>query len=230
MDEPLIARGFWGPRRETPDQVADRLLAFLAGLDEVVGESVRWSSPESSGQPLAEPGHARQVISDAFRANTDAPQLGINQAYDGSGQRVHKFRISMGVGRYSESPGAHNSFVLRWAGAEDLADPILRQVVTAWDPDWGNVTSRSLRDALGGLQPAGKPGPDIGYLNYLSEGRAQALPGGLDRQMVKLDDGGVIIGSGKSGDLPPVEQTAELAKVLSPTPAFAPTPTTRSKL
>lgn len=229
MDEPLIARGFWGPRQETPDRVADRLLAFLAGLDEVVGESVRWSSPESSGQSLADPDNARRVIADAFRANTDAPHLGINQAYDGSGQRFRKFRISMGVGRYSETPNAHNSFVVRWVGAEALADPILRRVVTAWDPDWGNVTSRSLRDALAGLQPAGKPGPDIGYLNYLSEGRAQALTGGLDQQVVELDEGGVIIGSGGSGDLLPVEQTAELAEVLRLSPAFAPTPTTRSK-
>ncbi|GAA1526680.1 Imm52 family immunity protein [Kribbella lupini] len=229
MDEPLITRGFWGPRQETPDQVADRLLTFLAGLDEVVGESVRWSSPESPGQSLAEPGHARRVIADAFRANTDAPQLGINQAYDGSGQRVGKFRISMGVGRYSESPNAHNSFVVRWVGAEALADPILRRVVTAWDPDWGNVTSRSLRDALAGLQPAGKPGPDIGYLTYLSEGRARAMPGGLGQQVVELDGGGVIIGSSESSDLLSVEKTAQLAEVLRPSPAFAPTPTSRSK-
>ncbi|MFB6720682.1 hypothetical protein ACFCV3_10995 [Kribbella sp. NPDC056345] len=224
MDEPLIARGFWGPRQETPDRVADRLLAFLAGLDEVVGESVRWSSPESAGQSLAEPENARRVIADAFRANTDAPHLGINQAYDGSGQRVRKFRISMGVGRYSESPNAHNSFVVRWVGPETLADPILRRVVTAWDPDWGNVTSRSLRDALAGLQPAAQP--DVGYPNYLSEGRAQALPGSLEQQVVKLDEGGVIIGSGDSGDLLSLEKTAEL---LGPSPAFAPTPTSRSK-
>jgi hypothetical protein len=102
-------------------------------------------------------------------------------------------------------------------------------VVTAWDPDWGNVTSRSLRDALAGAQPAGKPGPDIGYLNYLSEGRAQALPGDLDQQVVRLDEGGVIIGSSESGDLLPVEKTAKLAEVLRPSPAFAPTPTSRSK-
>ncbi|MFC0623147.1 Imm52 family immunity protein [Kribbella deserti] len=236
MDEPLIARGFWGPRQETPDRVADRLLAFLAGLDEVVGERVRWSASEASeasgasGRSLAGPDDARRMIADAFRANTDAPHLGINQAYDGSGQRVRKFRISMGVGRYSESPNAHNSFVVRWAGAEALADPILRRVAAAWDPDWGNVTSRSLRDALAGLQPAGRPGPDIGYLNYLSEGRAQALPSGLDLQVVTLDEGGVIIGSGVSGDLLPLEKTAELAEVLRPSPAFAPTPTSRTKL
>ncbi len=229
MDEPLIARGFWGPRQEMPDRVADRLLAFLAGLGEVVGESIRWLSPESPGQSLAVPEVARRVIADAFGANTDAPHLGINQVYDGSGQRVGKFRISMGVGRYSDSPNAHNSFVVRWAGAEALADPILRRVVTAWDPDWGNVTSRSLRDALSGLQPAGKPGPDIGYLTYLSEGRAQALPGGLDQQVTKLDEDGVIIGSAESGDLLPVEKLAELAKALRPSPAFAPTPTSRSK-
>ena len=220
MDEPLIARGFWGPRQETPDRVADRLLAFLAGLDEVVGESVRWSSPEFSERSLAEPGNAQRVVADAFRANTDAPHLGINQAYDGSGQRVRKFRISMGVGRYSESPNAHNSFVVRWAGAEALAEPILRRIVSAWGPDWGNVTSRSLREALAGLQPAAKTGPDVGYLTFLSDQRAQVLPAGLDQQVV---EGGVIIGSGESA-------VEKLAEVLRPSPAFAPTPTSRSKL
>ncbi|WP_350279746.1 Imm52 family immunity protein [Kribbella sp. HUAS MG21] len=229
MDEPLIARGFWGPRQETPDRIADRLLGFLAGLDEVVGESVRWSSPELPGESLTEPGNARRVIADAFLANTDAPHLGINQAFDGSGQRVRKFRISMGVGRYSEAPNAHNSFVVRWAGAEALAEPILRRLVAAWDPDWGNVTSRSLRDALGGPQGAGTPGPDVGYLNYLSEGRAQALPGDLDQQVAKLDEGGVVIGPDESDDLLSVEKAAALAEVLRPSAAFAPTPTARSK-
>ncbi|TWD79601.1 hypothetical protein FB561_0663 [Kribbella amoyensis] len=92
------------------------------------------------------------------------------------------------------------------------------------------MTSRSLTDALAGLQGAGKPGPDIGYLSYLSEGRAQALPGGLDQHLVKLDHGGVIIGSGQGSGFLTVEQAADLAEALRPGEAFSPTPTSRSKL
>ncbi|MFC0623264.1 hypothetical protein [Kribbella deserti] len=44
--------------------------------------------------------------------------------------------------------------------------------------------------------------------------------------MAKLDAGGVIIGSGESGDLLPGEKTAV---VVRRSPAFAPTPTSRSK-
>lgn len=87
VDEELIARGFWGPRQETPEQIADKLVAFVTSLDEVVGESIPWSSHSLPGQSIAEPTNALQLISEAFRENTDAPHLGIRQSYRASGER-----------------------------------------------------------------------------------------------------------------------------------------------
>lgn len=230
MDEELIARGFWGPRQESPDRIADKLVAFVTGLDEVVGESVPWSSHRLPGKSIAEPANARQVISDAFRENTDAPHLGINQSYDAGGKRVKKFSIGLSAGGYSDSPNVRNAFIVKWRGADlaEFADPILRQLISVWDPDWAAVTSRSLLNALAEVQPAGKSGPKVGYLSYLSEGRAQALPGGMDEHLLKLDNGGVIIGSGESDGFLSVDKATEFARGLKHSAAFSPTPTSRS--
>ncbi|HEY9252226.1 MAG TPA: Imm52 family immunity protein [Nocardioides sp.] len=125
-----------------------------------------------------------------------------------------------------------NSIVVKWRGADvaKFAGPVLRQLASAWDPDWAAVTSRSLNEALAQVQPAGKPGPKLGYLNYLSEGRAKALPGGMDKHLDKLDNGGVLIGSGEGDGFLSVEKVTEFAKVLRLSAAFSPTPTDRSKL
>jgi hypothetical protein len=231
VDEELIARGFWGPRQESPDRIADMLVAFVTGLNEVVGESILWSSHHLPGKSLAEPVNARQVISDAFRENVDAPHLGINQAYQARGERVEMFSISMSVGGYSDSPNVRNAVIVKWRGVDgaELADPILRHVVSVWDPDWAAVTSRSLLRALADVQPAGKSGPKIGYLSYLCEGRAEVLPGGVEEYPVRRENGGVVIGSGERDGFLAVDEVGELARVLSGSAALSATPTSRSK-
>ncbi|MER7606823.1 Imm52 family immunity protein [Nocardioides sp. NPDC127503] len=231
MDE-LIARGFWGPRQEPPDQIADKLVAFLAALDDVVGETLRWSSLHLASRLIAEPANALQVISDAFHRNTDAPHLGVTQAYEARGERIEDFSITMTVGGYSETPNVRNTFVLKGRGedAEALADPILRQLVSVWDPDWAAVAPRSIMRLLSEVHPVGEPGPKMGCLTYLSAGRAQALPSGMDKHLEKLDNGGVVIGSGEPDGFLSVEKVTEFAKVLRLSAAFSPTPTDRSKL
>ncbi|MFB6721181.1 Imm52 family immunity protein [Kribbella sp. NPDC056345] len=227
----LIARGFWGPRQESPEVIADKLVALLADLDKVVGESLPWSSHHLPGKLLAEPVNALQVISDAFRDNTDAPQLGINQVYEARGARVGELRISMSVGGYSDSPKLHNTFLVRWSGAElgALAGPVLRRLVAAWDPDWAAVTSRSLMNAMAEVQPRGTPGPKVGYLTYLSEGRAQVLPGGLGKHLRELENGGVVIGSGEDDGFLSEDEVGAFARDLKSSAAFAAIPTSRSK-
>ncbi|MGH3353161.1 MAG: hypothetical protein ACRDPS_21030 [Nocardioides sp.] len=231
MDEELTARGFWGPRQETPDQIADKLVAFVTGLNDVVGDDITWSAPGLRGQSLADPEVARQVISKAFADNTDAPHLGISQAYDARGKKIKMISITMGVGGYSDSPKMQNRFVLDWFGdgGSALADPILRHIVSVWDPDWADVTAMSFMEALIDVQPVGKPTPKVGYLTYLSEARAQALPGGLENHKTNLDGGGAIIGSGEGDGFLSVDKATEFAKVLRLSPAFSPTPTDRSK-
>ncbi|RZT15347.1 hypothetical protein EV649_6136 [Kribbella sp. VKM Ac-2569] len=230
VDDAVIARGFWGPR-QSPDRVADKLVAFLTTLDDVVGERIPWVSHSLPGQSIAERVNALRVISDAFRENTDAAHLGISQSYRARGQRLEQAAITMSVGGYSDSPNVQNGFMVRWRGVDAavLADPILRRLVSVWDPDWAAVTSRSLMDALAEVQPAGKPGPKVGYLSYVSEGRAQVLPDGLEKHLLRIENGGVMIGSGESDGLLPVDKVSELAKVLRLSAAFSPTPTSRSK-
>ncbi|MET9268777.1 Imm52 family immunity protein [Kribbella sp. NPDC003557] len=229
MDAELIARGFWGPRQESPDRIADRLLAFLAALDDMAGETLPWSSADLAGALLSDPVNARRVISDAFRANTDAPHLGISQHYDADSERFSRISLGMTVGGYSDSARVHNAVVLKWRGAEALAGPILRQVVAAWDPDWAAVTSRSLLRALADVQPAGSPGPKAGHLTYLSEGRAQVLPDGLDKHLVRLENLGVVIGSDRSDGFLSDGEAGELARILRSSAAFSAVPTSRSK-
>jgi hypothetical protein len=231
VDEELMARGFWGPRQESPDRVADKLVAFVTGLDELVGESIPWSSRHLPGKSIADPVNARQVISDAFRENTDAPHLGINRQYEGRGNRFEMLSIGMSVGGYSDSPNVRNAFIVKWRGGDvaELADPILCHLVSVWDPDWAAVTSRSLLRALAEVQPAGKSGPKLGYLSYLSGGRAEVLPGGVEEHLVRRENGGVVIGSDGSEGFLAVDEVGELARVLRGSAALSATPTSRSK-
>jgi hypothetical protein len=232
VDDKLTARGFWGPRQESPDRIADRLVAFLTGLDGVVGESLPWSSHDLPGKVLTEPANARQVLSDAFRENTDAPHLGVSQAYDAGSTRVEQISITMIVGGYSDNPRIKNGVVVNWHAAdpEALAGPILGQLASVWDPDWAQVTSTSLMSALVDVQPVGKRNPHVGYLTYLPEERAQVLPGGLEGHLLRLESGGVVVSSGEGAGFLSVEEAGELARRLESSEAFAATPTTRSKL
>lgn len=231
VDEGLIARGFWGPKQQQPDQVTDRLLAFITGLDDVVGETLPWSSHDLPGKPLADPENARQVISRAFRENTDAPHLGIVQAYDAASARLQQVSISMSVGGYSDSPRLKNTFIVQWHGAEAaaIADPVLRLLASVWDPDWAEVTSHDLMRSQAEVRPRGDRAPSLGHLTYLPDTRAQALPEGLQKHLRPHGDGGVIIGSGHSDGFLPSEQAVEFAAALRRTEAFSPTPTSRSK-
>lgn len=231
VDEGLTARGFWGPRPESPDRIADRLVAFLTGLDGVVGESLPWSSHTLPGALLTEPANARQVLSEAFRENTDAPHLGVSQAYDAGGTRVGGISITMIVGGYSDNPRIKNGVVVNWYGAdpEALAGPILRRFASAWDPDWAQVTSTPLMSALVDVQPVGKRHPHVGYLTYLPEERAQVLPSGLEKHLLRLESGGVVIGSGEGDGFLSVDEVGDLARSLGSSEAFSATPTSRSK-
>lgn len=231
MDDELIARGFWGPRPESPEAVADALLAFLAVLDDTVGERLRWSSYALPDRSITEPGIAVELITDAFRKNTDAPHLGIHQTYDAHGTRVGEAEISMAVGGWSDSPRFHNAFLVTWRGAEPaaLADPILRRLVATWDPDWAAVTSDPLMCALDDLQPRGRPGPKVGYLTYLSEGRARAMPADRAGHLQRLENGGGVLGASEGDGLLPEDELRDLVTDRRLEAALGPTPTTRSK-
>jgi hypothetical protein len=124
----------------------------------------------------------------------------------------------------------HNTFLVKWRDVEGeaLAEPILRQLVSVWDPDWAAVTSRSLMGAMAEVQPRGTPGPKVGYLTYLSEGRAQVLTGGLEKHLLRLENGGVVIGSDEGGFLAE-DKVGEFARDLRSSAAFGATPTSRSK-
>ncbi|GAA0922778.1 Imm52 family immunity protein [Pseudonocardia zijingensis] len=230
MDDGLTARGFWGPRPESPDRIADRLVEFLTGLDDVVGEGLPWSSPDLPGGLLTEPANARRVLSDAFGANTDAPHLGVSQAYEARVPRFGTISFTMIVGGSSDNPRIKNGVVVKWHGAdaEAIADPVLRRIASAWDPDWAQVTSRSLRSALADVQPPGGRGPQVGYLTYLPEERARVLPGGVDGHLRKLESGGVVLGSAEGDGFPSVDEVRELARSLTSSEAFSATPTSRS--
>ena len=138
----------------------------------------------------------------------------------------------MSVGGYSDSPKLHNTLVVRWPGAElaALAGPVLRRLVAACDPDWAAVTSRSLMEAMAEVQPRGTPGPKVGYLTYLSEGRAQVLPDGVGKHLRELENGGVVIGSDQGDGFLSEDEVGVFARDLKSSAAFAATPASRSKL
>jgi hypothetical protein len=228
IGENVLVRVMWGPREESAAQVADRWLAAVAALAAVDPELLgRWVRPRENEQggldldPLDDPAVALAVI-EGGRAKP--PQTGFSvrgwNARRGAGEVSFKAsagsrsKVTPNVAYLEFTPGTGEE-ARRWAG---LAQPALLALVSAWEPDHGNVWTRDLMDAQ---QPAARE-PFAGYVTYLSAGRCRGPAGELPGA-ARTPDGGLVIAT------PSTEDAVALGATLRGTDAFAPVPKDRPR-
>lgn len=240
MTDQLMMRGFWGPRREKAEDLAERLSAFCGRLGELFsGGATEWLDAQEVGFPLASPDAAREFVQQRFAKLPDAEaELGVVLVASAMQTNGAKLTFNASAGGFSELRTLKNNVVLKvdlpsGGMARDHVE-IARQcfsiLVQEWEPDWADLTSHELWDAVRGTVQVKSRAPRAGFLTYLSAGRKAGVPVELMSKSVETSDGGILIGGAVEHEFLAPARIADIDNVLRPTPAFEPVPTDRSRL
>ncbi|MET8325501.1 Imm52 family immunity protein [Streptomyces sp. NPDC005181] len=200
-----VVRGFWGPREESVEAVAGRwqlMLDRLAGLLPVSGAGGMWNQVRKSG-PATELGADEASLLAALKVQQEEARYASDGAglylvtRDGRGWEIEARGLAGGSSEF-----LFNSMVIGIKSPEgaDVPDAELLTVVAeVWGPDFGDVTDDDVLDALedNGFG-VGEPG--VGWVGYLSPGRAALLPDGLTAARKELAGGGVLLDIAQPGD------------------------------
>lgn len=236
MSEALTCYAYWGARRETAEQIADRLRRFLRGMTAVNptmfdtwyvddpgvvdDRPLRLDLDSADFVELVEAGRNRDGAAVFEELGFQLVSWGA-----GAGPRATHFRAVVG----NHSPGGGpNALVLRLGTAGAGVDPgfrgsvvdVLGRVAECWEPDWGFVGNPGLRS----LQRPAPPGTVyVGYAQYLSSGRAELVAGGDVGASSRTTSGGGLVLSllDPDGDgVPSDSEVLELRKRLERTGAL----------
>ena len=242
--ERLLAAWFWGARRESAEQCARRWLVFLERLAALDDQQLLrgWlDTPDGPPEelqgvrieplPLTLPELTRLVEQGAL---DDPGGFGFGISNGEQGGRRVGFAGTCGGYTTAEGYFANKLFlelgveaeadVLRWAR---LAEEIVVALAEEWEPDWGYLGTRTLRDQ----QERGHREPWVGYVTYLSAGRCQAIPAALAAKSRRTRDGGVVVSLiDKDGGLPQPQRVLEAAQLLRAAGVLTPTPVRRARL
>ncbi|MCX5186793.1 Imm52 family immunity protein [Streptomyces sp. NPDC059837] len=240
MADQLMMRGFWGPRQESAEGLAERLSAFCGRLGELFpGGAKEWLDAQEVAAPLASPDGARAFVEQRFaKLSEGEAELGVVLVASAEYADGTKLTFNASVGGFSELRTLKNNVVLKvdlpsGASAQDcvlIARECFAVLLREWEPDWADVTSHELWDAIRGTVQVKSRTPRAGFVTYLSSGRKVGVPAGIAAQSVETSGGGILIGSVTDKEFLTPAQVADIDNALRPTPAFEPVPTDRSRL
>ena len=234
MAETFIIRGFWGSRAETDAGLAERIGSLLGRLGAILPGGVdRWELAKREPLAVADQAGLESYVRElAEKGRRESPGLGVIFVSTGKGSDGAWFRLTLSAGGTVLGPRQMNSIVLKlvWpSGAVDAQLGMARDALVALaeecDPDWGDIWTHQLSNALRGRAEERKRAPSAGYSYYLSGLRwtaatAASLPG---RQR-ELARGGVVSLDGERDCLPPADQVVALDQALASAGAFEPIP------
>ncbi|WP_406448799.1 hypothetical protein OG782_08180 [Streptomyces sp. NBC_00876] len=207
-----VVRGFWGPRRESPPELAGRWKTMLDALAVLLpaagqapaGQAWTWSQVHASGRPTQlRPGE--EELRAALQADHDSPQTS-----DGAGLHLVSkgepgWEIDISGRGGGESEYATQAVVLTVRSPDDAEVPeaaLLALIADTWQPDIGDVTDDDLLDAL--EDDAGYDYTQsqlcVGRLGYLSPGRALLAPDGVGTAREELSGAGVLLDIAPPGE------------------------------
>lgn len=239
----LTVRGFWGPREETPRELADRWIGFLGRLREVDGEvfsgwrEVVEGGAEAPAAALDPEWFAEYIV--RYDPDLDAYPVGYRTSLwtrqDG------KPKVEIGVSAGGTADSVPQSVVLKLRSGEmGDGDPLvgrlphaLAALADAWDVDWGDFADRALMSAVREAFDLENSSPRCGRAVHLSSGRAALVPDDLPGRRLPVAQGGVVIDlSGPDGEAPEKGLVIAVNEALRRTGALAalPVPMDRAKL
>lgn len=240
MAHQLMMRGFWGPRPEGEEGVTERLSAFCKRLGDLFpGEMAEWLDASEIGVRLEDVDEARAFVQQCFSKLSDTEtELGVVLVASASPANGVKLTFNAIAGGFSQLATLKNNIVLKLDLPPGIAEhdrvTIARNcfdvLLEEWEPDWGDLTSRVLWDAIRSAVQIKSRTPRAGYVTYLSAGRKAEIPTELMPQSTETADGGILIGDTADGSFLPPARIADIDNSLRATPAFEPLPTDRSRL
>jgi hypothetical protein len=194
-----IVRGFWGPRPESVDTVADRWLSTVTAIDSLLPGG-GWQQVHASGPPTAlfpdrEPLLRALRAAEADEAWSDVIGTGLRLIRTATaGCEIEVSGLAGGAPEY-----LLQSLVIGITAPDGFVLPesrLLTAVVLAWDPDFGDVTDDDILDALEDDAGFTVGDPALGRLAYLSAGRGARLPDDLGAARREALAAGVVVETG----------------------------------
>lgn len=199
----LYIGAYWGPRKESSEQCADRLATCLKELASVSDVFSSWfekgrSRRDALTHPIQQDGILALVKSGSNKRDSDKSaieDLGFRVGLWNGASEEHSVSLSVTCGSYSQVAGLGNSVVLNFPEnlgtltKREQASEVLASIARAWEPQWAGIISRASRNA----RPFTPGAPFVDWMIYLSElGSAPSkLP--ASASVVSVDDLGIII-------------------------------------
>lgn len=221
-----VVRGFWGPRPEPADALADRWRRTLDGLAGLVPEAAdAWSQVHANGPATAFTPEGDALL-DAVRSAQSAAGwsdlTGTGLRLVGTGTPGWEAEVSGVAGGAPEFLLQSIAVVLH--APDDAPVPeedVLALLARVWEPDFGDVSDDDVLDALEDEAGFSVGDPAVGRAGYLSPARAALVPDGLEAVGQELPGGGLLLSVAVPGDTAPVVRVCERlreAGALAPLP------------
>ncbi|MFI1184907.1 hypothetical protein [Streptomyces californicus] len=221
-----VVRGFWGPRPEPVEALADRWRRTLDGIAELVPQAADvWSRVHGNGPAtaFAAEGDALQEALRAAQTAADWSDLtGTGLRLVGTGARGWEAEVSGLAGGTPEFLLQSLAIVLH---APDEAvvpeEELLTLIARVWEPDFGDVSDDDVLDALEDEAGYSVSDPVVGRAGYLSPARAALIPDDLETVRQPLSGGGELLSIAAPGDSATVVRVYERlreAGALAPLP------------
>ena len=224
-----VVRGFWGPRQESAEELAARWSTTLDRFARLLPQTTgTWHTAPASG-PAETLQPTEPSLLAALRTARTADDW---SAANGTSLRLLADTTTPGWKvEIAALAGGTPQFLLQSLVAtivspdetpDDLPDAeLLTAVAESWHPDYGDVSDRAVTSAL--KKEAGfKIGtPSIGWVAYLSAGRAARTPADTLPDSKELPTGGTLLTIAAPGDTATVVTTYQALKesgALDPLP------------
>ncbi|WP_404948812.1 hypothetical protein HFP70_26415 [Streptomyces sp. ARC14] len=221
-----VVRGFWGPRPESADALADRWRQTLDGLAVLVPQAAdAWSQVHADGPATAITADGKALL-DAVRTAQSAADW---SDLTGTGLRLVGTGTPGWEAEVSGLAGGRAEFLLQSLAVilhapDDAPVPeedILALLARVWEPDFGDVSDDDVLDALEDEAGYAVGDPVVGRTGYLSPARAALVPEDLAAVRQELPGGGELLSIAAPGDSAAVVRAYERlreAGALAPLP------------
>ncbi|MFE2292118.1 hypothetical protein [Streptomyces sp. NPDC059452] len=221
-----VVRGFWGPRPESAEALAERWRQTLQGLAALVPEAAdAWSQVHADGPATAITADGEALLGAVRTARSAADWSDLT----GTGLRLVGTGTPGWEAEVSGVAGGAPEFLLQSLAvilyAPDNApvpeEDILTLLARVWEPDFGDVSDDDVLDALEDEAGFSAGDPVVGRTGYLSPARAALVPEDLEAVRQELPGGGELLSIAAPGDSAAVVRAYERlreAGALAPLP------------
>lgn len=214
-----VVRGFWGPRQESAEELAARwsttVERFAVLLPEAVGHAEwTWRTVPAAGAGETV-GTDEASLLGALRTAREADPWA---AANGTSLRLlatglaDGWKVELAALAGAAPDSLLQSLVATITAPDGASFPgaaLLTVVAEAWQPDYGDVSDRAVTAALKKEAGFRVGTPSVGWVGYLSKGRAARIPVGLAAERVELPTEGVLLNIASPGDTAAVVEAYE---------------------